>query len=137
MNGMWFMIATNEPTLPSICVCGVNQIDVHPNTNGTVGGWYHYTNHDLCGTSSHRFPFTVNIKGLLSNDTSTPGELHEQAEIDGHYLGKLDPNYMFHIEREANDGNITLIYSYACLGKLEPLGKPQFSFNILARSTHW
>ena len=130
LNGTWYMIATNEPTLPSFCKCGINTMDIHKNTNNTIGGWYHYTSRDIC-----EIPISVNIKGKLSTNASTPGLLHENADIAGHIIGKLDPNYFFHVDRD-NDGKISVVYSYACLGKI-PFGKKdqlQFSFNILGRN---
>ena len=60
-------------------------MDIHKNTNNTIGGWYHYTSRDIC-----EIPISVNIKGKLSTNASTPGLLHENADIAGHIVGKLD-----------------------------------------------
>ena len=81
-DGTWYMVATNEPTLPSFCVCGVNE-----NTIDTAGGHYYYTNKDSC----HGVPFSLDIKGDLSKDPEWPGDLRENAAVMNHTVGSLDP----------------------------------------------
>ena len=156
--GRWYLIATNEPTLPSFCVCGVNEVSVH-----RAGGTYEYYNKDACFTQN----ITLHIKGVLSNDSTTPGLLHETAAVFNHTVSQLLPNYIFRcvaarppgstrapstltgrpltphtrapprsVQRDAS-GAISTAFPYACLGKLPVVGTPLFSFNILSRSPRW
>lgn len=127
-SGLWYMIATNEPTLPSFCVCSVNDVQVHPSA-----GTYDYVNRDLCLGSKN---VTLHIKGKLSNDSATPGLLHETAAIFNHTVTKLLPNYIFDVHRDAS-GAISTALTYACLGQIPIVGKQFFSFNVLARSSAW
>jgi hypothetical protein len=62
----------------------------------------------------------------LSNDTEWPGQLMEQVDIDGKWISHPDPNYVWHALKDEN-GKINILFLYACLGKLNPLGK-QFSY---------
>lgn len=119
--GTWYMLATNEPTMPGFCICGVNNVTIDK-----PAGAYSYTNTDSCFGKA----ITLHIKGELSNDTASPGELHENAAFFNHMMGALDPNYIFHVERDASN-RIEYAYGYACLGKI--FGQEKFSFNVLSR----
>ena len=88
-EGEWFMLATTEPTMPKFCVCGVNNVTVNKPAMA-----YSYTNTDDCLGKK----VTLHIKGALSTDATSPGLLHENAAIFNHTVGKLDPNYVFHVE---------------------------------------
>merc|ERR1712188_62710 len=87
--GEWFMLATTEPTMPSFCVCGVNNVTVDKPAMA-----YSYTNTDDCLGKK----VTLHIKGDLSTDITSPGLLHENAALFNHTIGKLDPNMVFHVE---------------------------------------
>jgi len=124
-SGVWYMLATNEPTMPSFCTCGVNNITVDK-----PALTYSYSNANLCFGKD----FTIHIAGDLSKDAASPGDLHENAVILDHTLGKLLPNYVFRIERDETLASKPIVraYTYACLGKI--LGEEKFSFNVLSRS---
>ena len=124
-SGQWFMVATNEPTMPSFCKCGVNDVSIDE-----AAGSYSYTNSDSCYGKT----VTLNLKGKLSNDPQSPGDLHETAAFFNHTIGQLVPNYVFRVERSST-GAIETLYTYACLGKMPPIvGHEAFSFNVLSRT---
>lgn len=126
-QGRWFMLATTEPTMPSFCRCGFNDVDVGSTT-------YEYANHDSCNEKTFHHNITIHIKGELSSDPKSPGELRENAALFNHTVRTLDPNYLFRVERDSK-GRVEIVYTYACLGKLPPMiGRERFSFNVLARS---
>jgi len=126
-KGRWYMIATTEPTMPTFCRCGYNDVTIGSTT-------YEYANHDQCNEKTFHHNITIHIKGELSSDPESPGDLRENAALFNHTVGKLDPNYLFRVERDSK-GNIEVAYTYACLGKLPPVvGRDRFSFNVLARS---
>ena len=52
MQGIWYIEATNEPTMPGFCKCGVNDYSVH-------ASWYSYTNTDYCPPVEIRFCRTL------------------------------------------------------------------------------
>ena len=79
-------------------------------------------------------PFTIHIKGNLSSDPTSPGNLVENAEIHGHNIAPLVPNMIFKVDRD-EAGEITRVYTYACVGKI--LGHELFSFNVLARDNSY
>jgi hypothetical protein len=148
------MVATSEPTLPSFCVCGTNLVNVQLGT-----GSYNYTNVDYCAHLDQNI--SIHIRGKLSDDPSTPGFLHENAELLNHTVGKLDPNMIFHVNRQPEyeprqqrplaykikhqittshrtKSPIKEVFTYACIGKLPPIiGQEKFSFNILSRSNNY
>ena len=126
LDGLWYQLATTEPTMPPLCKCGVNNIHVHPES-----GQYDYRNTDTCVTLNVSVP----IKGNLSSNPATPGLLHENwAPWNSSSHFKLLPNMVFDVNRDAS-GKVEAAFLYACLGKLVPVvGKPKFSFNILHRS---
>ena len=130
--GIWYMIATNEPTQPSLCTCSVNAVEIHVDDVETP--WYAYTNTANCGGVNVSLP----VKGILSDDPSSPGLLHENFGAFNHTMRRLDPNMIFQASY-AGDGFMDMAFTYACLGRLPvpPLGSEKFSFNILSRSTHW
>ena len=124
--GLWYLLATTEPTLPTFCKCGMNNVSLHFSS-----GEYTYTSTNICGKS---LPISVRIKGKLSDDPSSPGLLHEQAAIFNHTMAPLDPYFIFRVGRSSS-GSLETIFSYACLGRIPPVfGSEAFSFNVLGRS---
>lgn len=91
-------------------------------------GTYNYVNTDRCVAVNVSVP----IKGILSNDSATPGLLLENFGPwnSTHGLPYL-PNMIFDVRRNAS-GTIDVAFSYACLGRI--LGSERFSFNVLART---
>ncbi|GMH96298.1 hypothetical protein TrST_g8475 [Triparma strigata] len=122
-SSTWYMIATNEPTLPSNCTCSINNVTVSPDSKT-----YSYTNLDSCFDT---MDIAIHIAGEISDPFGEPGYLMENAVVAGHQLTPLKPNYLFAVDRD-EDGNEAVVYSYACLGKI--LGKERFSFNVLSKS---
>ena len=125
-NGQWYMIATNEPTLPPFCKCSMNNVTISEATQT-----YSYINHDHCTDGHFDRDINIAIKGKLSADKARPGYLMENADNIVSQLS-LKPNMIFHITRDSSD-EIDLLFSYACLGKLIPFGSELFSFNVLSR----
>ena len=122
LDGAWYLVATTEPTLPPFCKCGVNVFQVHVESMT-----YNYVNTDRCVLN-----VSVPIKGVLSNDTSTPGLLHENFGPWNSTHGlPLLPNMVFHVRRNASL-KVDAAFSYACLGRI--LGTERFSFNVLTRT---
>ena len=72
IEGKWFFLATNEPTIPAFCICGYNNFTIEHEVQK-----YEYTSNLICRGS----PFTIHIKGNLSSDSTSPGNLVENAEI--------------------------------------------------------
>jgi hypothetical protein len=120
-SGVWYMIATNEPTLPPFCTCGVNTVDVHKSD-----GWYSYTNTDTCGGAVN---ISVPIKGDLSSDPNSPGYLMENFGAFNHTSKNLDPNMIFNATY--NGDSLDMVLTYACISK------NLFSFNVLSRTNLW
>ena len=54
--------------------------------------------------------------------------MKENAIIHNHQLKNLDPNMVFHVERNGNK-DLDVVYTYACLGH------GLFSFNVLAKTS--
>jgi hypothetical protein len=127
-GGLWYMVATNEPTMPSFCRCGINEVVVNK-----AAGVYGYTNIDYCDEGMLKRNISLTIKGDLSKDPSTPGALHETAAFWNHTIGSLLPNYIFDVRRSSS-GIIDTLFTYACLGKVLGFGPELFSFNILSRT---
>ena len=126
LEGVWYQLATTEPTMPAICKCGVNVIHMH-----TESGTYDYHNIDRCAGALN---VSVPIKGNLSGDAATPGLLAENWAPWNTTHFKLLPNMVFDVSRNAA-GAIDAVFLYACLGKLIPIvGRSKFSFNVLHRS---
>ena len=59
--GHWYLAATNEPTIPPICKCPVNDVTVDKEA-----GEYKYTCSLECTKPKH---FSITMKGELSKDT--------------------------------------------------------------------
>lgn len=129
--GTWYMIATNEPTQPSLCTCSVNVVEVHEDDVDTP--WYAYTNTANCGGKNVSLP----VKGLLSEDPDSPGLLRENFGAANHTMRRLDPNMVFQASYVGS--SMDTAFTYACLGRLPvpPFGSPKFSFNLLSRSPRW
>ena len=129
-SGHWYMVATNEPTMPSFCRCGTNDVTVN-----AAAGTYGYVNRDYCDHIPGN-KFSITIKGELSTDPESPGELHETAAIFNHTLGSLLPNLIFKVIRSPS-GEISTIFTYACLGKIFGIGSDKYSFNVLSRTNSY
>lgn len=129
--GRWYMVATTEPTLPSFCRCGVNEVRVR-----FAEGRYEYTNTDHCELGGFNRSVSLHIHGKLSTDPRSPGLLHENAALFNHTIGKLDANFIFRADRNAA-AELTAVFTYACLGRLPPVvGRNCFSFNVLSRTPY-
>ena len=123
LSGLWYMVATNEPTLPSGCTCSTNNYTV-----STADLTYSYVNADRCYDS---MDINVHISGEI--DADNQGSLVENGVVHGHVLKPLKPNYIFALDLDSN-GEPTIVYTYACLGKVLGL-KEEFSFNVLSRKS--
>ena len=124
--GEWFLIATNEPTMPPFCRCGMNRFT----EIGEPAGTYAYSNTDNCSGVNISIP----IKGVLSTDPRTPGLLHENfAPFNSTHTLPLLPNMIFDVQRA---GTLEVVFAYACLGWF-PIKGSLFSFNIMARRQNW
>eukprot|EP00759_Apiculatamorpha_spiralis_P048177 PhF_6_TR4351/c0_g1_i1/m.5863/K03098/APOD; apolipoprotein D and lipocalin family protein len=106
-QGLWYQVATNEPTMPSFCTCGTLNWTITSNTT------FQDVFSAKCG-----FPFRLPLVGQLSTNASEPGYLHE-----GPALSLTVPNMVFNI---SSDYQFATVYS--CLG----LGL--FSLQILSRT---
>lgn len=116
LSGLWFMVATNEPTLPKKCTCSTNNYTVD-----STAEIYEYTNADRCFDT---MDIQVHIAGTFN--ASQQGNLMENAVVRGKQLTPLKPNYIFAVDYNSS-GDPSVVYSYACLGK------GLFSYNVLSR----
>ena len=132
LEGIWYITATNEPTMPAFCRCGVNTYAVHEAAGG-AGGWYSYTNRDYCVAGAFKKNITITIKGNLNKDKDDAGFLMENFALFNHTVVKPAPNYIFNIERDA-DGTLARVYSYACIGKMPFHKTESFAFYLLERA---
>eukprot|EP00930_Biecheleria_cincta_P100179 TRINITY_DN91795_c0_g1_i1.p1 TRINITY_DN91795_c0_g1~~TRINITY_DN91795_c0_g1_i1.p1 ORF type:complete len:234 (-),score=24.49 TRINITY_DN91795_c0_g1_i1:42-689(-) len=120
-TGDWYVLATNEPTLPAICTCG-KATWLLDHDDGTLKR-YHYDFAAKCAGA----PFKPQFKGE-SRDPLNPGLLVENMAVYNHSVAPMVPHMIYHVE-PLSDGNI-IAFTYACLlGKLGGL----YSFNVLAR----
>ena len=127
--GHWYLAATNEPTIPPICKCGVNDVTVSKDK-----GEYEYTCSLVCTKAPH---FSLTMKGVTSDDPEWPGNIKENASLFDHRIAPLVPNYIFHIARD-DSGLISHAYTYACIGKIPPIFGPEaFSFNLITKSNNY
>jgi hypothetical protein len=130
-TGVWYLIATNEPTIPPFCTCGVNTVEVHESS-----GWYAYSNVDTCGGKAN---ISVPIKGELSEDPQSPGFLRENFGPHNHTARTLDPNMIFEVSYgdsilnnpHSSPQELQLALTYACITA------GLFSFNVLSRTNRW
>ena len=90
--GHWYLAATNEPTIPPICKCGVNDVTVDKDA-----GEYKYTCSLTCTKPKH---FSITMKGELSKDAEWPGDIRENASIADHRIAPLVPDMIFHAVRD-------------------------------------
>ena len=120
-GGLWNMIATNEPTLPSFCTCSTNDVTVSVST-----GKYSYINSNHCLGN----PMTIGIAGLLSKDPSKPGDLQENLDNPITQLS-LKPNMVFHVIRDEATHEVDVLFTYACISS------SMYSFNVLSRRNNF
>jgi len=118
MQGDWYMLATNEPTIPSFCTCG--RSTWHLDSDGPVKE-YHYGLVTKClGKDAPAFT----MKGE-ARDLKRPGDLAENMEFFNHSVAPYVPDMIFDVQ-QLPDGNI-IAFNYACITK------SMFSFNLIAR----
>lgn len=122
-TGEWYVMATNEPTMPSFCTCGVLTWSVDGDPSASVKH-YHYTFAPRCLGKG----VSITCKGE-ARDPQHPGSLMENAALFNHTVAKLVPNMIFDKVTLA-DGNV-IGFTYACIGTI--VGHKLFSFNVLAR----
>ena len=102
----------------------MNEVEVHESAEVP---WYFYVNTANCGGVNVSLP----VKGVLSDDPTSPGDLKENVGFKNATMRHLDPNMIF--EAAYTGGVMDLALTYACLGRLQP----KFSFNVLSRSNRW
>jgi hypothetical protein len=109
-QGLWYQIATDEPTMPSFCNCAT--------LNWTVTGPATFTDHFAarCGLN-----LSFALRGSLSTNASEPSNLKE-----GVAAGLEVPNMVFNVTIDAA-GQYTTARVFSCLG----LGL--YSFQLLSR----
>jgi len=115
LDGLWYMLATNEPTLPPICNCPRNNFTTSP-----AESTYTYTNIDLCEVTGE---LEFHVDGKLV-DEGRPGLMKEHARYSPL---RMKTNMAFHA-LYGPDGDMTHIYTYACLAP------NVFSFTLMGRS---
>jgi hypothetical protein len=113
------MIGTNEPTIPPICNCPINDFTIDVD-----GGKYSYVNHLTCEAVGH---MNFNVDGVLSEDDTKPGDIKEHAKYSPL---SYKPNMVFHVVRDET-GELEVVYTYACITK------GVFSFNVLAKKNDY
>lgn len=124
MSGIWYMLATTEPTMPFYCHCAVLNYSIYDT-------WYLYTGQFNC--------LGVNVSldsiGTLSKNISTPGYLHEGLSLFHTAVTSLEPYYIFSVERTTTDFSeqkLMNVHFYGCVSKLFKL----FSYNLLSRTPY-
>jgi hypothetical protein len=120
MNGVWYIVATNEPTIPTNMMrqCGVLNWTVYTDE-------YRYTNTvTQTGLWHRRHNITVMNAGYRSKDPRRPGNCTEGFGIFNRTVDvTTGPNMFFNYS--AIEG---FYMSYACVGKT------MFSYILAARS---
>lgn len=120
--GEWYLMATSEPTLPSLCTCPVLKWFV--DNDGAIKQ-YHYTVVAECAGVN----FSATMKGE-ARDPQHPGSLIENMAVFNHTVAPYVPNLIFDVQNMP-DGNV-VGFTYACLlGHTS--GVNMFSFNVVAR----
>ena len=124
MSGVWYMLATTEPTMPSFCSCGVLNYQIEQT-------WYSYNGSFIC-SPYNLWTNTINvtIKGELSSNDNTNGFLHETISIYNQTIGPLLPYMIFDYLLDEKD-ELHMIRSYACVNERFQM----FSYNLLSRTS--
>ena len=120
--GEWYVLATNEPTLPSFCGCttlNVSMLGV--DKHDASKQWYSYAATTRCPPLNT--PITATMKGWSNASSGEAGLLHENMALFNKTIPGLVPNMLLELE----NGTAA---SYACIGT--PLDL--FGFGLLARS---
>jgi len=107
-QGLWYQVATNEPTMPSFCTCGTLNWTVTSPTTFSDGF------SSKCGG----LPLHLPLEGTLSSNASAPGFLHE-----GPSMSLLVPNMVFYVQ---DAYQFAAVYSCVYWGK--------FSLQLLSRT---
>ena len=119
LAGMWYVVTTNEPTLPSFCGCTTLNFTML-NVDQEGRSWYRYTATTSCAGKS----FSATMKGWSnSSSAAEPGFLHENAALLNRTILPLLPNMVL----DSSTGSVT---TYACIDT--PLH--MFGFTIAVRS---
>ena len=130
MTGHWYVLASNEPTVPPFCTCNtldftVDGVDAQGRT------WYHYVARPKCYPGGVTIPATM--KGWGNETGNEPGFFHENMAIFNHSVATLVPNMVIDVlPANKTTGLPEMAATYACIGKV--LGKDLFSLNLLSRS---
>lgn len=125
LTGIWYLVATNEPTIPTDMMreCGVLNWTVYTSV-------YRYTNTvTQAGVVGGLYNFTVTNGGYKSTDPERPGDCMETIAIMNKTVDStLTPNRFFNYSAGA-DG---FYMSYACIGEFA--GRDLYSFFLASRT---
>ena len=106
LEGVWYAIATNEPTIPSFCGCTTLNFTML-NVDQKGRAWYQYTATTKCPGST---TFSATMKGWSnSSSEDESGFLHENAALFNRTILPLLPNMVL----ESTADSVT---TYACIG---------------------
>ena len=138
LQGTWYVIATNEPTIPSFAKsCGLLNFTVY------AGGAYRYWSTSEAIIGGTRNNFTVGPIGgtcAYSNKRETGDCMENIAPFNRSINGILVPNMFFNYSSGSTtnklgfsaNNNPEWYMSYACVARM--FGKNIFSFFLSARS---
>jgi len=121
MTGIWYVVATNEPTIPTDMMrrCGILNWTVYP-------GDYRYTNTvTQLGMFGSLWNITIQNAGHRSKDPARPGMCRETIGIFNHTMDRTMTTNMF-FNYSAND----FYMSYACIGSV-------FGYSFILGSRSW
>lgn len=118
-SGIWYMLATTEPTMPFFCTCAVMNYSVFDT-------WYMYTGNYTCLGKN----VSLDSIGQRSMNPDAQGFLLEAFSLFHKPVTPLRPYYIFSISRDGND--LKLFHSYACVNTQFNM----YSYNILSRTPY-
>lgn len=126
IHGVWYTMATSEPTIPSFCKqCG--GIANFTATSRSPGGDYRYTTTATCVIAEKKSNMSITIGGHTGSANS-PGQCEENfAPFNKTIDSILVPNLFFHYDEAEG-----YYMSYACLGSV--FGHELHSFSIFSRT---
>ena len=99
MAGLWFVVATNEPTLPSFCTCTTLNFTML-NVDQQGRSWYRYTATTRCAGR----PFSMTMKGWSNASSPEPGLFHENAALFNKTIPDLVPNMVIDYDGDVSGG---------------------------------
>jgi hypothetical protein len=111
-QGLWYEVATNEPTLPHDCDCQTLTWKITSETT--------FSDTFYADCIERKKNITLPLKGKLSLNPTEAGNLREEGV----------PNMIYNVTRDPTSGKLLSAHVYSCVSDLFSL----FSFQLLYRT---